>query len=78
MWIRTFEQVIQDKTFSILNKLYFALNKTNFFISFETFLFFIFIFTFFTIRPPPELLPVLGPLGGWRDAYTWRGPAVWL
>ena len=27
-------------------------------------------------RPPLKLLPVLGPLEQWCDAYTWRSPAV--
>ena len=31
---------------------------------------------FLIIRLPLELLPVLGPLEQWHDAYTWRGPAV--
>ena len=30
----------------------------------------------FLIRPPPELLLVLGPLERWRDAYTWLGPEM--
>ena len=27
----------------------------------------------FLIRPPPELLPVFGPLEQWCATYTWRG-----
>ena len=39
------------------------------------FIYFI-LFLFFIIRPPPELLPLLGLLEWWRDAYTWHSPAM--
>ena len=34
-----------------------------------------FIFYFFFIRPSSRLLPVLGPLEGVHDSYTWSSPA---
>ena len=36
----------------------------------STFIFNFFVFLCFSIRPPQELLPVLGPLGSGTDAYT--------
>ena len=32
----------------------------------------------FSIRPPPGLLPVLGPLEAVHDSYTWRSPALYI
>ena len=41
---------------------------------FKGIIIFYFLF-FFIIRPPSRLLPVLGPLEGVHDSYTWRSPA---
>ena len=64
----TWKQVKKIKTICIRSPIFFIFSFKHFLVS----LFFIIICL------PPELLPVLGLLERWCDAYTWRGPAVYF